>query len=110
MSRIKLLSPSNYFLDTYRHIAYTGIRMMSAKQLQEWRRRNNYSQGKLSVVLGVDVMTVSRWERKITTIPPFLALALECLEKKGDEKKIKGMEKKTERKVKKHGLHLQAKV
>jgi DNA-binding transcriptional regulator YiaG len=60
---------------------------MDAKQLQEWRRRNGYSQGKLSKVLGVDVMTVSRWERQVTAIPPFLHLTLECLEKKGDELK-----------------------
>lgn len=76
---------------------------MNAKQLQEWRRRTGYSQGKLATVLGVDVMTISRWEREVTTIPPFLHLTLECLEKKGVEKKTKGTEKKTkkERKVKK---------
>ena len=39
-------------------------------------------------------------------IPPFLHLALECIEMKGDEFRDKGTEKKTERKVKKSGLHL----
>lgn len=74
--------------------------MMNANQLIKWRRRTGYSQGKLSKVLGVDVMTVSRWEREVTAIPPFLHLALECIEKKGDEKQKKGMKMKKERKVK----------
>ena len=73
---------------------------MTAKQLQAWRRTNGYSQGKLARKLGVDVMTVSRWEREVTAIPPFLHLTLECLEKKGDELREKGTKTKTERQVK----------
>lgn len=33
----------------------------------------------------MDVMTISRWERDVRRIPPFLHLALECMEMKGGE-------------------------
>ncbi len=74
---------------------------MTSNQLKEWRRKTGYSQGKLARVLGVDVMTISRWERDIRAIPPFLHITLECVEMKGDELlKSKGKKKKKERKVK----------
>ena len=41
------------------------------------------SQGVLSLILGVDIMTVSRWERDIQKVPPFLGLALKHVEGNG---------------------------
>ena len=58
---------------------------MIPKQLQKWRRVNGISQAGLAKLLGVDVMTVSRWERGIVNIPSFLHLALRCLELEGGE-------------------------
>jgi transcriptional regulator with XRE-family HTH domain len=64
---------------------------MNRKELIKWRSSNNYSQSQLARALGVDVMTVSRWERGLRKkIPSFLHLALECLEMKGGVKKVKG--------------------
>jgi transcriptional regulator with XRE-family HTH domain len=59
------------------------IRNMNRDELKKWRQRNGYSQGQLAKVLGVDVMTVSRWERGVREIPSFLHLALRCLELEG---------------------------
>jgi transcriptional regulator with XRE-family HTH domain len=64
---------------------------MTYNQLKKWRKRNGYSQSQLARALSVDVMTISRWERQLRKIPPFLHLALECLEIRGGEKKTKGM-------------------
>lgn len=42
------------------------------------------SQAELAAQLEVDVMTVSRWERGVRSIPPFLRLALlYLLERRG---------------------------
>lgn len=74
---------------------------MEPKDLIEWRKRNKYSQAKLAKVLGVDVMTVSRWERGLRDrkgIPPFLHYALQWLELKGGEQ-VEG--KKLKKKTKK---------
>jgi len=57
--------------------------------LQQWREKTGYSQGQLARILGVDIMTVSRWERGIMKIPSFLKWALAYLELKGDELKPK---------------------
>lgn len=51
-------------------------------ELIKWRERNNCSQGILSIVLGVDIVTVSRWERDVQKIPPFLHYALKHIEQK----------------------------
>ena len=70
---------------------------MTSKELKEWRERNGLSQAKLARVLGVDVMTVSRWERAVMGIPPFMHFALygiECMEKKGGETVRKGVKSK----------------
>ena len=67
---------------------------MNAKDLKLWRKRTGYSQGKLSKVLGVTPLTVSRWERGERGIPPFLHLALKWLELKGGELKGKGKTEK----------------
>lgn len=83
-------------IDKYRHFAYNQF--VTSKQLIAWRGENAYSQGQLARVLGVDVMSVSRWERNIVKIPPFLHLALKWLEKEGGELKVKGtMIKKTKK-------------
>jgi transcriptional regulator with XRE-family HTH domain len=53
---------------------------MRPDEVQGWRARNGYSQARLAKILGVDVMTVSRWERGVYDIPPFLHFALAHLE------------------------------
>jgi len=58
---------------------------MKAILVKKWRERNRYSQAQLARVLGVDVMTISRWERGVREIPSFLHLALAYLELKGKE-------------------------
>jgi transcriptional regulator with XRE-family HTH domain len=55
---------------------------MKHKDLITWRKRNKYSQSQLAKVLGVDVMTISRWERGVRAIPSYLHLALERLEER----------------------------
>jgi len=69
---------------------------MIPKQLQKWRRINGISQAGLAKLLGVDVMTVSRWERGIVNIPPYLSLALQALECQGGES-LKRAKRKKER-------------
>jgi transcriptional regulator with XRE-family HTH domain len=66
---------------------------MTPQELKSWRTRNGYSQGELARALDVDVMTISRWERGVRSIPSFLHLALECMEKKGGMKKRKVVKK-----------------
>jgi transcriptional regulator with XRE-family HTH domain len=56
---------------------------MKSDELKNWRKRNGYTQKKLSTALGVAVMTVSRWETGLREIPSFLHLALSHLESKG---------------------------
>jgi transcriptional regulator with XRE-family HTH domain len=52
---------------------------MSGSKIKQWREARDLSQEELAKLLGVDVMTVSRWERGTRTAPGFLALALETL-------------------------------
>jgi transcriptional regulator with XRE-family HTH domain len=76
---------------------------MTSEELKAWRYRNRYSQTKLARALNVDVMTVSRWERNVRHIPPFLHLALErleCMEVKEER------DTKTEMEVTKNGNDL----
>lgn len=49
---------------------------MTPDELKTWRKQASLSQGNLAVLLGVDVITVSRWETGRRKIPPFLELAL----------------------------------
>jgi len=68
---------------------------MKGRDLTEWRKRWGLTQIKLAQALGVDVMTVSRWERGVQVPTPVLSLAMEALEhrlkkgtKQGEEFKI----------------------
>jgi len=73
---------------------------MTHNELKKWRTEHNYSQSQLAKALGVHVMTISQWERNIRTIPPFLHLALRCLELEGGETvkgKRNGKENENER-------------
>ena len=74
------------------------ILTMTSDELMKWREVNGYSQARLARVLTVAVMTVSRWERGVRAIPPFLGLALRCLELEGGGPEIvrRGRKKRTE--------------
>lgn len=67
---------------------------MKSKELKEWRDAHGYSQTKLASALKVAVMTVSRWETGTRSIPPFLHLALRCLEIEGIRSTEPEMKKK----------------
>ncbi len=83
-------------LDNYKPLAY--IKAMTNTELKNWREREGYSQGRLAEALGIHVMTVSKWERGIRAIPPFLRLALRALELGGaKDKQGDKTETKTER-------------
>jgi predicted transcriptional regulator len=69
---------------------------MTSKELKKWREQYGLSQAKLARVLGVDVMTISRWERGVIGIPPFMHFALyglECKQKEGGEMVSGGVKK-----------------
>jgi DNA-binding transcriptional regulator YiaG len=53
---------------------------MKGREITEWRKRWGLTQIKVAQALGVDVMTVSRWERGVQVPTPVLPLALEALE------------------------------
>ncbi len=74
-------------------MAYT--KPMDSAGLNKWRIKHGYSQAQLADALQVDVMTVSRWERGLRRLPPFLRLALRALELENP------------REGKSHGKHLQ---
>jgi len=73
-------------------MVYHGI--MTSKELKTWRIKKGYSQIELADILGVTNQTIFRWENDKRSIPSFLALALECVERKGDEKKKREMKKR----------------
>jgi transcriptional regulator with XRE-family HTH domain len=59
---------------------------MDADELREKRKALEMTQAQLAKALGVNVMTVSRWERGLRSIPPHLSLALEALATKQKKK------------------------
>jgi transcriptional regulator with XRE-family HTH domain len=62
---------------------------MTPKELKKWRAKNGYLQGELAAILGVAMMSVSRWETGTRAIPSFLHLALKTIpKKKGGVKKL----------------------
>ena len=59
--------------------------LMTPEDLKTWRRSQGYKQAALARALGVIPLTVTRWETGVRQIPPFLHLALRCLELEGGE-------------------------
>ena len=49
---------------------------MTPQEVKDWRSAHKLSQGALAARLGVHEISVSRWERGSSPIPPFLRLAL----------------------------------
>jgi len=64
---------------------------MTPKELKKWRAENGYLQGELATILGVAMMSVSRWETGTRSIPSFLHLALKAIPKKKGGVKKQGM-------------------
>lgn len=65
---------------------------MNGDELRQRREGLGMTQEKLAQSLGVNIMTISRWERGVRSIPPHLSLALEAIEirqKKKNDKKSK---------------------
>jgi DNA-binding transcriptional regulator YiaG len=93
------ISPIIFSLDKYKPMAY--ILAMTSDELRKWREVNGYSQARLAKALAVAVMTVSRWERGVRAIPPFLHLALRLLELEGGGPEIvrRGRKKKMGKEV-----------
>jgi DNA-binding transcriptional regulator YiaG len=65
---------------------------MKGHDLTEWRKRWGLTQIKLAQALGVDVITVSRWERGVQVPTPVLPLALEALEHRMKKRTKEGEE------------------
>lgn len=86
-------------LDKYKPMVY--MLAMTSDELRKWREVNGFSQARLAWDLSVAIMTVSRWERGVRAIPPFLHLALRCLELEGGGPEIvrRGRKKKTGKEV-----------
>jgi repressor LexA len=54
---------------------------MKPAELKEARARLNFTQEKLAFVLGVNRLSIIRWEAGIHRIPPMLKLAIKQLER-----------------------------
>jgi DNA-binding XRE family transcriptional regulator len=76
---------------------------MNTSDLKQWRSKHRMTQQELADIIGVAKNTIYRWEAGMREIPPFLALALRCVEREGGEKEMKGAKMKKERKVKRIG-------
>jgi transcriptional regulator with XRE-family HTH domain len=61
---------------------------MDADELKEKRKALEMTQAQLAEALGVNIMTISRWERGVRSIPPHLSLALEAIEANQKKKKV----------------------
>ncbi len=53
---------------------------MNGAELKEWRARNNFTQQKLAIALGVARPTIALWEKSSEPLSRMLALALVALE------------------------------
>jgi transcriptional regulator with XRE-family HTH domain len=82
-------------LDLDKPLAYNG--MVTPSDLKHWRSDNALSQSQLAEALGVHIITISKWERGVRKIPPFLYLALKYLEQEGVTKSTKGKRKNKEK-------------
>lgn len=60
---------------------------MISEELKQRREALGLTQEQLSEILGVDIVTISRWERGTRSIPPHLPLALEAIERQHKEQK-----------------------
>jgi transcriptional regulator with XRE-family HTH domain len=67
---------------------------MDADELREKRKELKTTQAQLAKALGVNIMTVSRWERGPRSIPPYLSLSLEAVEAQQKKKVSKRAKQK----------------
>ena len=67
---------------------------MDADELKEKRKVLEMTQAQLAKALGVNIMTVSRWERGLRSIPPYLSLSLEAIEAQRKKKVSKRAKQK----------------
>ncbi|HEX8473220.1 MAG TPA: helix-turn-helix transcriptional regulator [Pyrinomonadaceae bacterium] len=63
-------------------------RTITMHELRTRRVALGLSQAKLAERLGVDTMTVSRWERGVRSIPTYIALALEAIEMREVQRRV----------------------
>ena len=66
---------------------YDTIVFMKADELIQWRQSRQLTLEELGQALGITKGCLSRWEAGERKIPPFLHLALRCLELEGGELK-----------------------
>jgi len=57
---------------------------MRATELLAWRNQAGLTQPALAALLSVHPMTISKWERGVVAIPPYLKLALQALDIRAD--------------------------
>jgi transcriptional regulator with XRE-family HTH domain len=60
---------------------------MINEELRQRREALGLTQEQLAEILGVDIVTISRWERGTRSIPPHLPLALEAIDRQHKERK-----------------------
>jgi DNA-binding XRE family transcriptional regulator len=95
LKKIKFSSRFKKRLD--KNIPMVYFHNMNPSELFTWRKGQGYTQKGLAGLLGVDKMTVYRWEKAMREIPPFLHLALKYLEQKGGETSSKGAGRKVQK-------------
>ena len=59
---------------------------MTPTDLRAYRRDTGHSQASLARALGVNVMTVSRWERGVSPISPAMAISIRLWRELNDRK------------------------